>query len=221
LINMLKEYIKLIIERENIVGFDFNQFKQLKTLPEQYAYAKDNLNIVSDEGQGRTVFDLGDKVLKVAKISNIKFANGVLQNKHELSKYKKLKEIDFVPTIYDYDQTGNWILSEKVSGFDLNDYERLHQYTDLYWDEMELVFSDLLQPRGPYTIDQMQYPEKYPELEDEILDETDFGNDWRNNPNIQKIFSAIKMGVGQEEVLVVPHYGTTVDNKLVLLDYGI
>jgi hypothetical protein len=67
----------------------------------------------------------------------------------------------------------------------------------------------------------MQYPEKYPELEDEILDETDFGNDWRNNPNIQKIFSAIKMGVGQEEVLVVPHYGTTVDNKLVLLDYGI
>jgi hypothetical protein len=29
------------------------------------------------------------------------------------------------------------------------------------------------------------------------------------------------MGVGQEEVLVVPHYGTTVDNKLVLLDYGI
>jgi hypothetical protein len=218
--NILKEYIKnitkdLLVE-SNSNGFDFETFKNLKTLQEQLEYCSKTLSVVG-EGGGRIVYDFdGTKVLKIAKASQ-GFANGIMQNKKELKLYVKLHAINAVPEIYNYDPKFKWILTEKVNVLSEANREEIQQYTDLYWDEMETVFYELF---GLYTPEQILNPQKYPKVKDEIEEITDFGSDWRNNPNIQKLFKIIKAGVGNEEILVPSHLGIRSNGDLVLVDYG-
>ena len=214
---LLKQLIKEELDLSLSNSFDFDTFKNLKTLQEQIEYCSKFLSVVG-EGGGRIVFDFDtNKVLKVAKAST-GYANGIEQNKKELKLYTKLHSINIVPEIYDYDAKFKWILTEKINVLSFENRDEIFNFTGLYWDEMEIVFYELF---GLYTPEQILNPQKYPKLKDEIEDLTDFGSDWRTNKNVLKLFKAIKAGVGAEEILVPSHLGTKQgSDELVLVDYG-
>lgn len=219
----MKNLIKILIENEllNEEQFSFNKFKSLNNINSQLDYASLTLPLINDKGGGRRVFDFGNnKVLKIAKTFK-GFANGIEQNLNELKLYEKLNSINIVPVIYDFDSNGNWIVSEKVdTPFEHTNKNEIYNLTDLYWDEMEIIFSDLMSPNGPYTPDQLLHSENYPELSNEIEEQTDFGSDWRLNENIIKLFKAVEIGIGPEEILVPEHFGINSNGQLVIVDYG-
>lgn len=213
----LIEAIENLLEQEMSSIFSMEKFKSL--IPrEQMEYALDTLQILSNEGGGRVVFDLGEnKVLKVAR-DNKSYLNGVSQNKKELAQYPKLKQLNIVPEIFDYDKDNfNWIIAEKVSVFSTDkDFE---SQTGIFWDEMESLFRD----NGPITkfgVDKILNPESYPNETEEILNATDFGEEGVNHKLISALLKAVKNGLRQEEILVPSHFGLTKNGDVVIVDFG-
>lgn len=207
------DYQRILSESEK---FNFDYFKTL-TWPENLHYADETLPVFSDTGGGRKVFSLGNnKVLKIAKANNQKFFGGFKQNKNEVEIYYKLKNIDFFPEMYDYAKDYSWIIFEKVNLIG-TETDALQPYTDLYFEELEAIFGS----RRKFTIDQIFFPEKYPELQDEIEEITDFGPDWKNNEYIKKMYILYTNGIHPEELLVPSHYGINKNGKLVLVDFGL
>lgn len=223
---ILKEYISnVIFEELNSLSLD----NVLKLPQEQMIPALQSMFPKLGEGHGRVVFDIGgDKVLKVARTLS-GHANGLEQNQKEIKLYKKLNSIGFVTKIYKTDPNNIWIIGEKIIPFiaggveniipseSLGNAEKLlQQYSGLYGDELEHVFNLL----NVYEPDQILHPEKYPDIQEEIEEETDFGSDWRSLGFVEKAFKAIKMGINPEEILTFSNLGINNNNEVVLIDYG-
>lgn len=211
--NLLEALVSVLVERA--LNFDLQTFASLP-LPKQHEYAKTHLVLIG-EGGGRFVFDMSNGfVLKLAK-TNVGFANGVLQNKNELKRYPALSKLGIVPQIETADTKNNqWIIMERVSVIENDD--DVVQLTDLYWNEMEHLFG--LVADEVYTPDQVLNPEKYPELQEEVLEETDFGGPWRENPFTRALIKAVEFGLGPEEILVPSHLGQTQSGRPVIVDFG-
>lgn len=211
-----KLYFDYIFLLEN-TSFSFEQFKSL-SWPQNIEYAQTNLPLLSDEGGGRIVFDLGgNKILKVARNNNGSFQGGINQNKKEIDVYHKFNSLDFFPVIFDFDHDNfSWIVYEKVKTFKENQNDALEPHTGLHDDELETLFGG----RAKYTVEQSIHPERYPELEEEIEEALEFYPGWRGNSTLKKIFFLIDHGLHPQELIVRTHYGTTSDGKLVLVDFG-
>jgi len=215
---MMESFIK-----ESSSSFSLNVFKELPTLEQQLAYATKTLTPISLEGGGRAVFDLGgNKVLKVSKTDSLEsgFMSGILQNKKEVLLSNKLKSSKLAPEVFDYSPDGHWVISEKVQLIDSegSKVEALYPYTGLYWKELDNILSFISDKE--YTTDQLLHPEKYPELQDEIEEETDYGFAWRDNKNIINMFTLIDHGIHPLELNVTSHYGVDPEGNLVIVDLG-
>lgn len=190
------------------------------TLPleQKIRYAANTLSLISAEGGGRIVFDLGNnKVLKIAKNDRQTFQGGINQNKKEVETYNKFKSLDFFPHLFDYDHNNfEWIVYEKVNTFSFGQKDALEPFVGLHDDELEQIIGS----RKQYTTDQIIHPEKYPKIEDQIEEDLEFYPGWRENEYIKKMFFLIEHGLHPEELAVRTHYGTTSDGKLVLVDFG-
>jgi hypothetical protein len=103
---------------ENIndtIYFDLEQFKKLNNLNDILKYAS-ILNMISDNtGSSRQVFDLGDKVLKIAFNSA-----GVAQN-HMEARIQNASSL--LANVYDMHPKSLWIISEKVTPFKPGEFE--------------------------------------------------------------------------------------------------
>ncbi len=209
------QYAYFLSENQN-VSFDLNRLKELETAEDRINYAATTLPLLSNEGGGRIVFDLGDKVLKIARNNNNSFQGGVNQNKKEIQTYQKLKSLDMFPELYAFDPNGEWVIFEKVNTFSSDDKNALEKYFGLYDEELERLFGW----DAGHTPDEVIHPEKYPDKQEEIEEYLDFYDGWRENPYIKKIFALIEAGIHPEELLVRSHYGLTNDGRLVLVDFG-
>jgi len=94
--------------------FDYGVFKSLKSLPGKIKYAKDNLELLSNEGTSRIVFLLSSKkVLKLCQLSlkdpKVK-ERGIAQNKAEVKNSSEIASI--VTKVFDYAPDYSWIVSE-------------------------------------------------------------------------------------------------------------
>lgn len=210
---LLKEFISLLVE--DSATFNLKKFNSLP-LSEKISYARKFLPLISEQGGGRIVFEFNsDLVLKIAK-SNEGFADGISQNKKELEMHPRLSKLNIVPKIEAADRKKfEWILYEKVEI--LNSKDDIQLFTDLYWDELEEIFGVLLDEFSP---DQILNPHKYPDLQEAIEEETDYGSPWRKNKTTRALLKAVALGISSEELLVPTHYGVNKKGNLVIVDFG-
>jgi len=112
-----KEANSLAENTDDIASFNFDEFKKLDNLNDILKYAS-SLNMISDNtGSSRQVFDLGDKVLKIAFNSA-----GVAQN-HMEARIQDSSPL--LANVYDMHPRSLWIVSEKITPFKPGEFESL------------------------------------------------------------------------------------------------
>lgn len=121
--NQNDSLISTIIEALDIITtdqpFDVKTFKTLSSFAARTRYARSKLQLISNAGSSRIVFDLGnDKVLKLAKN-----AKGVDQNRNEADDYAQRSGV--TAKVYDSDDEFLWVISDKVDNITEKEFEQL------------------------------------------------------------------------------------------------
>jgi hypothetical protein len=190
---LLRECVKLIIEKIRSKTFDIREFKNLSAHTrgtiELLAYADNTLTVLGD-GSSRSVYLLSSsKVLKISQNST----HGISQNKTEVQISKNPNVNDFVAKVFSYDPDYKWIVSELVR--ELSSEEEFQSITGFPWYFFEECLENGKLPEG-WEPDEEQ--EKF----------------WFG---IQRALAA---DLAYGDIARINHWGKTNDGRLVLLDYG-
>jgi len=192
--DMLRTYVKLIVERVKSTGnepFSFQKFKKVEKFDPMLKYADLHLDDIG-EGSSRKVYVFtGNKVLKVA--TNPK---GLAQNEQEVDVFTNPKTKPLIARIYDYDPEYAWIVSELTRPIDSED-----EADDLVGGDFELFAEDAA--TGDFEeIDEFYDDPKVKQLARAIHAVASSNN--------------LKSGdIGKSD-----SWGKTPDGRLVLIDYG-
>lgn len=101
----------LEVSNQIVHQFELETFRKLPSFNQRIKYCQQSLVRLSS-GSSRIVYELGDgKVLKIAK-NRI----GLVQNQHEfdLSEDWVFSNYEIITNVFDGDQNGEWIISEKA-----------------------------------------------------------------------------------------------------------
>lgn len=191
--NLLREYVKALVEKIRSAGFDIREFKRMaqetKSSTPLLSYADEHLQALGT-GTTRSAFLLSStKVLKIAQNSQ----RGVAQNKAEVQGYNNPKMKQFVAKVFDHDARFIYLVSELVRELDTE--EEFQMLTGFPWDFFVDCVRDNRLPEGWEPDDgQLEF--------------------WNG---IQSLLSA---DLAWGDIVRLNHWGKTADGRLVMLDYG-
>lgn len=225
---------------EVLRGFNLRDFKALKSIDARVEYAGRILPHMGT-GSSRIVFALsGGKVLKIARNKK-----GIAQNQAEIDVYLKLDQAglgQFVATIFDYDPKNTWVLAQIAKPFPETDdgEEQFEQASGISW----AMFDSIAHRLGHFG---MKLANIYRDMKDSIQsninryqdrDDMSTADEKYLNYNLErmenlehavkanpKLLKALEFMLGtlklaQGDVVKVDHWGTTIDGRVVLVDYG-
>jgi hypothetical protein len=115
-LKLVKEAYSLAENFDESASFNFEEFNKLNNLNDILKYASKLEMISNNEGSSRQVFNLGDKVLKIAYNTA-----GVAQN-HMEARIQDSSSL--LAKIYDMHPRSLWIVSEKITPFKTGEFEK-------------------------------------------------------------------------------------------------
>jgi len=193
--------------------FDYGVFKSLKSLPGKIKYAKDNLELLSNEGTSRIVFLLSSKkVLKLCQLSlkdpKVK-ERGIAQNKAEVKNSSEIASI--VTKVFDYAPDYTWIVSEIARP--LTSEKEFYHLTGF---PLKILRMFLIEgSEDNFNID--LYAKRFPKS---IKNDLARIKEWEGFEDILKTMKDPLEGLHPGDFGVYDHWGKTGDGRIVLLDSG-
>jgi hypothetical protein len=240
---LLKEYIKAILLNEYKSSFNINYFKSLKDIDQQYDYAFNTLTKLG-EGSSRAAFLMPNTkyVLKLARPTERGLPRGLAQNEAELQMFTTPGIRNIVTKIYDYAPDYSWLISESVrdiispnefqniTGFAfqtlsniLRDIERNKYRTIKDYIQRNIDFNTKLlkdyEKNKPVDMDHEE-EQDYNRSIDNIENEINTLEALSNNKYIEAIEHLLSIGHSTADLSSSDHWGITVNQNLVILDYG-
>jgi hypothetical protein len=187
----------LDINTNELSPFNLDEFKKLDELNDIFKYAS-RLNMISDNtGSSRQVFDLGDKVLKIAFNTA-----GVAQN-HMEARIQDSSPL--LASVYDMHPKSLWLISEKITPFKSGEFELLTGIPDDLAKDKEA--RQIIARPTPETLAELMY---YYGLNVESL---------KLLYEISKLQN--KFSIIISDMMDPSHWGKNQSGSLKLFDYGL
>lgn len=203
----------LINESTRSKTFDYSVFKSLKSLPGKIKYAKDNLELLSNEGTSRIVFLLSSKkVLKLCQLSlkepKVK-ERGIAQNKAEVKNSQEISSL--VTKVFDYASDFTWIVSEIARPLTSE-----KEFYNLAGFPLKILRMFLIEgSEDNFNID--LYAKRFPKS---IKIDLARIKKWEGFSDLLKTMKDPLEGLHPGDFGVVDHWGKTAEGRIVLLDSG-